>query len=254
MLCRERGERARDPDGEWETKESQKTSNYLFQLSAGGAAAEVSEDAVLGAARAGRVGGVSRPDANTGGRALDTACMFLFTSFKKKTKEKKNKKEKPRNESKTVKEGVSHCGFFLNILCRCLFSFSGQNLVPEPPFQVQEAVEKWRNPPGAARGFERVASLHVSANDRLGLSTFHSEDEQREPHFTSEQQPAAHQQRAVVVLGQLLLVLVHELCDASAAAGAAQLGHQRWNDILKHTNRNSLGWEQQQQKKIGRYW
>lgn len=110
-------------------------------------------------------------------------------------------------------------------------------------------MEKWRNPPGAARRVERVASLHVSANDRLGLST-HSEDEQREPHFTSEQQPAAHhghhrRRRAVVVLGQLLVVLVHELCDASAAAGAAspQLGHQRWDDILKHTNINILGWQ-----------
>lgn len=133
----------------------------------------------------------------------------------------------------------------LLIFCRRLFSFSGQNLVPEPPFQVQEVVEKWRNPPGAARGFERVASLHVSANDRLGLSTFHPEDEQCEPHFTSEQQPAAHHHRAVVLPGQLLLVLVHELCDASAAAGAAQLGHQRWDDILKHmSRRNSLGWRE----------
>lgn len=136
--------------------------------------------------------------------------------------------------------------FYINcvlILFRSLFSFSGQNLVPEPPLQVQEVVEKWRNPTGAACGFERVASLHVSANDRLGLSTFHPEDEQCEPHVTSKQQPAAHRHRDVVLPGQLLLVLVHELCDASAAAGAAQLGHQRWNDILKHTNRrNSLGW------------
>lgn len=137
----------------------------------------------------------------------------------------------------------------LFISYRYLFSFSGQNLVPEPPLQVQEVVEKWRNPPGAARRFERVTSLHVSANDRLGLSA-HSEDEQREPHFTSEQQPAAHHRRTVVVLGQLLLVLVHELCDASAAAGAAspQLGHQRWDDILKYTNINILG----SQKKTNR--
>lgn len=135
-------------------------------------------------------------------------------------------------------------------MCRRLFSFSGQNLVPEPPLQVQEVVEKWRNPPGAARGFERVASLHVPANDRLGLSTFQPEDEQREPHVTSEQQPAAHHHRAVVLPGQLLLVLVHELCDASAAAGAAQLGHQRWDDILKHANRrNILGWGGERKKK-----
>lgn len=69
LLCRKRGERARDPDGEWKTKESQKTSNYLFQLPTGGASAEVSEDAVFGTTRAGRAGGVTRPDANTGGRA-----------------------------------------------------------------------------------------------------------------------------------------------------------------------------------------
>lgn len=139
----------------------------------------------------------------------------------------------------------------LFILYRCLFSLSGQNLVPKPPLKVQEVVEKWRNPSGTARGFERVASLHVSANHRLGLSTFHLKDEQREPHFTSEQQPAAYHHGAVVVPGQLLLVLLDELCDASAAAGAAQLGHQRWDDILKHTSRrNSLGWG----KKIGRYW
>lgn len=165
------------------------------------------------------------------------------------------KRKKNTERIQTAKEGPVPLGrifFYILILYRCLYSFSGQNLVPEPPLQVQEAVEKWRNPPGAARGFQRVAPLHVSANDRLGLSASRPEDERREPHFTSEQQPAAHRGRAVVVPGQLLLVLVHELCDASAAAGAAQLGPQRWDDILKHASeeKNSLGLGE---KEIGRY-
>lgn len=129
-------------------------------------------------------------------------------------------------------------------LRRHLFSFSGQNLVPEPPLQVQEVVEEWRNPAGAARRLERVAPMRVAADHRLGLPADPA-DEQRQPRsLTSEQQPARqrhHRAAAVLVLlGQLLLVLVHELCDASAAAGAAspQLSHQRGDDILKHTNIN----------------
>lgn len=50
-------------------------------------------------------------------------------------------------------------------------SGSGQNLVPKPPLQVQEAVEKWRNPPRATCCFQWISSVHVSANYCLGLST-----------------------------------------------------------------------------------
>lgn len=112
-------------------------------------------------------------------------------------------------------------------------SFSGQNLVPEPPLQVQEAVEEWRNPPRATRCFQRVSPLHVSANYCLGLST-DSKNEQCQPQFTSEQQPSQHD-CAFIVFGKLLLVLNNELCDASAASGPAppQRRHKCWDDILK---------------------
>lgn len=111
---------------------------------------------------------------------------------------------------------------------------SGQDLVPKPPLQVQKAVEKWRNPPRAARYFQRISSVRVSANSRLGLST-DSKNEPCQLEFTSERQPSQHE-RAFVVFGKLLLVLNHELYDASAAASGPappQLGHKRWDDILK---------------------
>lgn len=111
---------------------------------------------------------------------------------------------------------------------------SGQDLVPEPPVQVQEAVEEWRNPPRAARYFQRISSVRVSANLCLGLST-DSKNDHRQLELTSERQPPQHG-CAFVVFGQLLVVLEHELCNAPAAcSGPAppQLGHKRWDDILK---------------------
>lgn len=112
-------------------------------------------------------------------------------------------------------------------------SFSDQNLVSKPPLQVQEVVEKWRNPPRATCCFQWISPLHFSANYCLGLST-DSKNEQCQPHFTSEQQPSQYD-CAFIVFGKLLLVLDHELYDASAASGPAppQLRHKRWDDILK---------------------
>lgn len=109
----------------------------------------------------------------------------------------------------------------------------GQNLVSKPPLQIQEVVEKWRNSPRATCRFKWVAPLRFSSNHCLGFST-NSESEQRQPHFTSEQQSPQHD-CAFVVFGKLLLVLDHELYDASAAFGSAspQLCHKRWDDILK---------------------
>lgn len=109
----------------------------------------------------------------------------------------------------------------------------GQDLVSKPPLQVQEVVEKWRNSPRATCCFKWVAPLRFSSNYCLGFST-NSESEQCQPHFTSEQQSPKHD-CAFVVFGKLLLVLDHELYDASAAFGSAspQLCHKRWDDILK---------------------
>lgn len=111
----------------------------------------------------------------------------------------------------------------------------GQDLVSKPPLQVQEVVEKWRNSPRATCCFKRVAPLRFSSNSCLGFST-NSESEQCQPGFTSEQQSPQHE-CAFVVFDQLLLVLHHELYDASAAFGSAspQLCHKRWDDILKRT-------------------
>lgn len=109
----------------------------------------------------------------------------------------------------------------------------GQDLVSKPPLQVQEVVEKWRNSPRAACCFKWIAPLRFSSNYCLGFSA-NSESEQCQPHVTSEQQSPQHE-CAFVVFGKLLLVLDHELYDASAAFGSAspQLCHQRWDDILK---------------------
>lgn len=109
----------------------------------------------------------------------------------------------------------------------------GQDLVSKPPLQVQEVVEKWRNSPRATCCVKWVAPLRFSFNYCLGFST-NSESEQCQPHFTSEQQSPQHD-CAFVVFGKLLLVLDHELYDASAAFGSAspQLCHKCWDDILK---------------------
>lgn len=119
-----------------------------------------------------------------------------------------------------------------NFIWLCVYIL-GQDLVSKPPLQVQEVVEKWRNSPRATCCFEWVAPLRFSSNYCLGFST-NSESAQRQPHFTSEQQSPKHD-CAFVVFGKLLLVLDHELYDASAAFGSAspQLCHKRWDDILK---------------------
>lgn len=123
---------------------------------------------------------------------------------------------------------------------------SGQNLVPKPPLQVQEAVEKWRNPPRSTCCDQWITPLHVFTNYCLGLST-DSKNEQCQLQFTSEQQPSQHD-CAFFIFGKLLLVLNHELYDASAASSAAapQLRHKCWDDILKKANKHRV--------KIGQYW
>jgi len=100
-------------------------------------------------------------------------------------------------------------------------------------------VEKWRNAPRACC-LLRIPPLQFSANFCLGLST----DSKNEPcqfQFTSEQQPSQHD-CAFIVFGKLLLVL-HELCDASAGSSdpaPPQLRHKRWDDILKQTKTTQL--------------
>lgn len=136
--------------------------------------------------------------------------------------------------SKLLKCEFEWANYRLSFLCWYLFPFSGQNLVPKPSLQVQEVVEEWRTAPWARR-FQWIPPLHVSANYCLGLST-DSKNEQCQLQFTSEQQPSQHE-CVLVVFGKLLLVLNHELYDASAAspgpAHAPQLRHKRWDDILK---------------------
>lgn len=114
-------------------------------------------------------------------------------------------------------------------------TLSGQNLVPKPPLQVQEAVEKWRNPPRSTCCDQWITPLHVSTNYCLGLST-DSKNEQCQLQFTSEQQPSQHD-CAFIVFGKLLLVLNHELYGASAGSSAPapppQLRHKCWDDILR---------------------
>lgn len=120
--------------------------------------------------------------------------------------------------------------------------FSGQNLVPKPPLQVQEVVEKWRNSPRATCCFQWISPLHVSANYCLGLSTY-SKNEQCQLQFTSEQQPSQHD-CAFILFGKLLLVLNHELYHASAASSGPappQLRHKRRDDILKEKNKITSG-------------
>lgn len=63
---REGGGGTRGADGERQTKESAQTPDYLFQLSAGSVAEEVSEDPVPRPARAGRAGGLAGTHANAG--------------------------------------------------------------------------------------------------------------------------------------------------------------------------------------------
>lgn len=119
-------------------------------------------------------------------------------------------------------------------------SISGQNLVPKPPLQVQEAVEKWRNSPRATCCCQRVSSVHVSVNDRLGLST-DSENEQHQLEFTSEHQPSQHD-GAFIVFDKLLMVLHDELYHASAVpSGPAPswLCNKRRDDILGLEKKNT---------------
>lgn len=84
---RQRRERARNQDGEWKTKEGQKTSNHLFQLPTGRAPEALPKNAVLGAARARRVGCLHGPHADTGGW------------LPKRTKKNKIKKTPARNRA-----------------------------------------------------------------------------------------------------------------------------------------------------------
>lgn len=72
--CREGGDGARGEDGERQTKESAQTPDYLFQLSAGGVAEEISEDPVPRPARAGRAGCLPGAHADTG-TALGSAWL-----------------------------------------------------------------------------------------------------------------------------------------------------------------------------------
>lgn len=69
---------------------------------------------------------------------------------------------------------------FVNHFIIVSVSISGQNLVPKPPLQVQEVVEKRRNPPRATCCFQWISPLHVPANYCLGLST-DSKNEQCQP-------------------------------------------------------------------------
>jgi len=78
--------------------------------------------------------------------------------------------------------------------------------------------------------------VHVSTDYCLGLST-DSKNEHDQLQFTSEQQPSQHV-CAFIVFGKLLLVLHHELYNASAACTSdpapPQPRHKRWDDILNN--------------------
>ena len=89
-------------------------------------------------------------------------------------------------------------------------------MVSKPPLQVQEAVEEWRNTPGADRSLRRVPLLQLPA-DGVGLSA-EPENEQcgPQPQFTSELQPPAP--RGGALLPGQLLVVRDELCGGASAA------------------------------------
>lgn len=123
--------------------------------------------------------------------------------------------------------------FYLVFIIDYICCFSGENMVPKPPFQVQEAVEKWRNPSRATCCFQPVSPLQLSTNYCLGLST-ESKNEQCQLQFTSEQQPSEH--NCAYLFGKLLLVLNNEFYNTSATPTSStppQRCPERWDDILK---------------------
>lgn len=102
-----------------------------------------------------------------------------------------------------------------------LVCFSGKNLVPKPSFEVQEVVEKWRNPARAACGLQRVSTSPLAASQRgLGLRAQPENEHCKHGGFVPEQQPPEH--NYPFISDKLPLVLIHELCDPSTATASPQ--------------------------------